>query len=155
MTMFTSGNQPRSTGSVPNSSYSNQPHTLLVTDGFTVYVQWMTSGGFVLPGQNATELHFPSAWPPFAFFHMIITHLLPSATCGGAADGPGNWNMGKQVLWRGKERKCKVRRGILRLAPGKDTCHEWVTHHPWKPQKEQLGKKDISQKATFLLAGKS
>lgn len=155
MTMFTSGNQPPSTGSVPNCSYSNQPHALLVTDGFAVCARWMTSGGFVLPGHDATELHFPSAWPPFAFFRMIITHLLPSATCGRAADGPGNWNMGKQVLQRGKERKLKVRRGILRLAPGKGELHEWVTHHPRKPQKEQLGKKGTSQKATFLLAGKS
>lgn len=158
ITVFTSGNQPPSTGSVPNSFYSNQPHTLLVTDKFTVCVLWMTSGGFVLPGHNATELYFPSAWPPFAFFHMIITHLLPSAMCGRAADGPGNWNMGRQVHQRGKERKCKVRRGILRLAPGKGALHEWVTHHPRKTQKKQLGKKDITPfcvNATFLLAGKS
>jgi len=109
----------------------------------------------VLPGHDATELHFPSTWPPFAFFRMIITHLLPSATCGRAADGPGNWNTGKQVLCRGKERKHKVRRGILRLAPGKGTLHKWVTHHPQESQKEQLDKKDTSQKAIFILAGKS
>lgn len=112
----------------------------------------------MLPGHNATELYFPSAWPPFAFFHMIITHLLPSAMCGRAADGPGNWNMGRQVHQRGKERKCKVRRGILRLAPGKGALHEWVTHHPRKTQKKPLGKKDITPfcvNATFLLAGKS
>lgn len=135
MTMFTSGNQPPSTGSVPNCSYSNQPHALLVTDGFAVCVQWMTSGGFLLPGHDATELHFPSAWPPFAFFRMIITHLLPSATCGRAADGPGNWNTGKQVLQRGKERKRKVRSGILRLAPGKGALHEWVTPSTETPER--------------------
>lgn len=146
-----SGNQPPSTGSVPNCSYSNQPHALLVTDGFTVRVQWMTSGGFVLPGHDATELHFPSAWPPFAFFRMIITHLLPSAMCGRAADGPENWNTGKQVLLRGKERKRKVRREILRLAPGKGALHEWVPYHQQKLQKEKLGKKDTSQKETIRI----
>lgn len=146
-----SGNQPPSTGSVPNCSYSNQPHALLVTDGFTVRVQWMTSGGFVLPGHDATELHFPSAWPPFAFFRMIITHLLPSAMCGRAADGPENWNTGKRVLLRGKERKRKVRREILRLAPGKGALREWVPYHQQKPQKEKLGKKDTSQKETIRI----
>lgn len=151
--MFTSRNQPPSTGTVPDCSYSKQPHSLLVTDGFAVCVQWMTSGGFVLPGHDATELYFPSTWPPFAFFCMIITHLLPSATCGRAADGPGNWNTRKQVPQR-KERKRKVRRGIISLAPGKGVLHEWVTHHPQKPYKKQLGKKNTSQKATFLLAGK-
>lgn len=131
-----SGNQPPITGNVPPCSYSNQLHISLVTDWLAVCVWWMTSGGFVLPGHDATELHFPSAWPPFAFFRMIITHLLPSATCGRAADGPGNWNTGKQVIWRGKERQCKFRRLILRQAPGKGALHEWVAHYLPKLQEE-------------------
>lgn len=105
----------------------------------------------MLPGHDATELRFPSAWPPFAFFRMIITHLLPSAMCGRAADGPENWNTGKQVLLRGKERKRKVRREILRLAPGKGALREWVPYHQQKPQKEKLGKKDTSQKETIRI----
>lgn len=138
--MFTSGNHPPSTGSVPNCSYSNQPHALLAADGFTVCVQWMTSGGFVLPGHDATELHFPSAWPPFAFFRMIITHLLPSAMCGRAADGPENWNTGKQVLLRGKERKRKVRREILRLAPGQGALHRGCLPSMEMPEREMRQK---------------
>lgn len=152
--MFASGNQPPSIGSVTACSYSNQPHALLVTDWFAVCVQWMTSGGFVLPGHDATELHFPSAWPPFAFFRMIITHLLPSATCGRAADGPGNWNTGKQVLQRGKERQRKVRRVILRQASGKGVFHEWVAHHPWELQTGQLGKKGLQSKDNILTGWK-
>lgn len=52
-----------------------------------------------------------------------------------------NWNTGKQVLLRGKERKHKVRRETLRLAPGKGALHESVVTIHGKPRKRNQAKR--------------